>query len=163
MTPRAGWSAVKQAAKLAKSSLLSPNYFNQLDMSVTAHADIAAHFTKIRTRKERYMVMNLNEEGTEVSLTKFGERSEDFANFAACFTADQPALGVIDFEFEEDGRSQSKIIYVRYTPDACTKTQLKFQYANASDFVKAKCNPINKELQINDLADMTFEYFKGEL
>ena len=126
------------------------NYFNQLDMSVTIHADIAAHFTKIRTRKGRWMVMNLNEDGTEVNMTKFGERSEDFASFAACFTTDQPALGVIDFEYEDDGRQQSKIVYVRYTPDACSITQLKFQYANASDFVKAKCNPINKELQIND-------------
>ena len=132
-------------------------------MSVAIHEDIAANFTKIRTRKGRFMVMAMNEEGTEVVCTAFGERTEDFAAFAGNFVADVPALAVIDFEYESDGRAQSKIIYVRFTPDACSSTQRKFQYANASDFVKAKCNPINKELQINDIADMTADYFKGEL
>jgi hypothetical protein len=132
-------------------------------MSVQIAEDIASNFTKIRTRKGRYMVMSMNEEGTAVTCEHFGERAADFATFAGHFVADQPALAVIDFEYEMDGRQQSKIIYVRFTPDACTVTQTKFKYANASDFVKAKCNPINKELQINDIADMTADYFKGEL
>ena len=132
-------------------------------MSVAIAEDIASNFTKIRTRKGRFMVMGMNEEGTEVNCNQFGERDADFASFASHFVADTPALAVLDFEYEADGRSQSKIIYVRFTPDACSSTQRKFQYANASEFVKAKCNPINKELQINDIADMTADYFKGEL
>ena len=132
-------------------------------MAVAIHEDIASNFTKIRTRKGRFMVMGMNESGTEVTCNMFGERDADFASFASHFVADTPSLAVLDFEYEADGRTQSKIIYIRFTPDACSSTQRKFQYANASDFVKAKCNPINKELQINDIADMTADYFKGEL
>ena len=87
-------------------------------MSVAIAEDIASNFTKIRTRKGRYIVMAMNEEGTEVNCEHFGERGADFAAFASHFTSDVPRLAVIDFEYEADGRQQSKIIYCRYTPDA---------------------------------------------
>ena len=57
--------------------------------------------------------------------------------------------------------NNNKIVFVNYVPDECSKNQLKFAYANHKETVKAKLQ-INKELQINDIADITRAKFIDE-
>ena len=61
----------------------------------------------------------------------------------------------------KSGVNNNKIVFVQYVPDDCTKNQLKFAYANHKEVVKAKIQ-VNKELQVNDHADVTRAKFIDE-
>jgi len=68
---------------------------------------------------------------------------------------DQPRYAIYDLEFEtKDGRKESKLVFIMYSPDLCTKGTLRFVYAQNKDAIKAKMSPVHKELQINDAADL---------
>ena len=89
------------------------------------------------------MVMNAG--GTEVSVEKVLDKEATFDDFKAALPDDQPRFGVWLLSYEKDGRKQSQICFVIYSPDACTNAGAKFAYANAKEAVKTKCSPVNKE------------------
>ena len=71
------------------------------------------------------------------------------------------------YEFEyttNDGRSESKIFFFLYAPDVCG-SNAKFVYATTKESLKKKVSPVNREMQINDWADLDEEKllksFKG--
>lgn len=69
--------------------------------------------------------------------------------------SNQPRYAVYDLEYKTaDGRNESKLVFVMYSPDNCTQGQLRFIYAQNKDAVKAKVSPVHKELQVNDPADL---------
>ena len=65
------------------------------------------------------------------------------------------------FELEyptPDGRTESKILFILYAPDICDARD-KFVYATTKENVRKKVQPFNKELQVNDWADIDAEGF----
>ena len=65
------------------------------------------------------------------------------------------------FELEypaADGRIESKILFLMYAPDIID-TKEKFVIATTKDAVKKKLQPFNKEIQVNDWADLDSEAF----
>ncbi len=65
------------------------------------------------------------------------------------------------FELEyptADGRIESKILFIMYAPDICPSKD-KFVIATTKDEVKKKLQPFNKEIQVNDWADLNDEAF----
>ena len=57
-----------------------------------------------------------------------------------------------------DGRTESKILFILYAPDICDSKE-KFVYATTKDELKKKVQPFNKEMQVNDWADLDDEGF----
>ncbi len=65
------------------------------------------------------------------------------------------------FELEhqlEDKRIESKILFILYAPDICD-TKEKFLYATSKDNFRKAVQPFNKEMQVNDWADLDVESF----
>ena len=65
------------------------------------------------------------------------------------------------FEIEyptSDGRIEAKILFIMYAPDIC-QSKDKFLIATTKDEVKKKLQPVNKEIQVNDWADLNDEAF----
>jgi hypothetical protein len=65
------------------------------------------------------------------------------------------------FELEypvSDGRIESKILFIMYAPDIMSSKD-KFVIATTKDEVKKKLQPFNKEIQVNDWADLNDEAF----
>jgi Cofilin/tropomyosin-type actin-binding protein len=65
------------------------------------------------------------------------------------------------FEIEyptTDGRTEAKILFLMYAPDICPSKD-KFVIATTKDEVKKKLQPFNKEIQVNDWADLDDESF----
>lgn len=117
--------------------------------------EIAENFSGLRSRKIRYMIVKMSDDGSKAEIQKAGERDATFADFKEAMPTDAPRWAVYDLEFKtEDGRQESKVVFVMYSPDACTQGPLRFQYANGKDAIKAKLNPVHRELQINDHADL---------
>ena len=66
---------------------------------------------------------------------------------------------VFDLEYKtSDGRTESKLIFILYAPDICDSKE-KFVYATTKEEVRKKVSPFNKELQVNDWADLDAESF----
>lgn len=66
---------------------------------------------------------------------------------------------VFELEFTgSSGAHESKILFILYAPDTCD-TGSKFTYATFKDVVRKKVQPFNKELQVNDWADLDAESF----
>ena len=61
----------------------------------------------------------------------------------------------------KNGVNSTKVCFVQFVPDDCTVNKLKFAYANHKEVVKAKIQ-VNKELQINDIDDVTRAKFIDE-
>ena len=57
-----------------------------------------------------------------------------------------------------DGTTAAKILFILYAPDICD-TKEKFVYATSKDELKKKVQPFNKEMQVNDWADLDVEGF----
>lgn len=126
--------------------------------------DIAAHFTDLRMKRAyRYLIIAINDEGNAASIEHAGARTDDFAAFKAKMPADAPRYAVYDLEFKtNDGRMESKVVFVMYSPDNCANGQSRFVYAQSKDGIKQKLNPVHKELQINDPSDLNEAEFISE-
>ena len=124
--------------------------------------------TAFGKRELRWAVLRIPEgqdAGCEVVGTSQGVpecNEETFAAFKALLPADQPRWAVYDLNFMKGGINNNKVIFVQYVPDDCNKNQLKFAYANHKEVVKTKVQQINKEMQINDPADVTRTKFVDE-
>jgi cofilin len=67
--------------------------------------------------------------------------------------------GVFEIEYPTaDGRTEYKILFIMYAPDICQASD-KFVIATTKDAVKKKLQPFNKEIQVNDWADLNDEAF----
>jgi len=76
-----------------------------------------------------------------------------------CFDFFLFRYGVYELEYKtDDGRNESKIVFVLYAPDV-VDSKFKFLYATTKEVMRKCCTPNNKELQINDWADLDEEKF----
>merc|ERR1712187_365562 len=81
-----------------------------------------------------------------------------FQDFVDALPEDQPRYGLVDVDFEsEDGRPQSKLTFVFWSPDDKTSVKDRMLYASSKDAIKKKFPGIMKELQANDLGDLVWE------
>ena len=67
-----------------------------------------------------------------------GNDDQDFEAMAAVVPDDQPRWILIDFHYEKGGVNNNKVVFIAYTPDACTKVSDKFAYANNKEKVKSQ-------------------------
>ena len=136
-----------------------------MSFEFTAEANTA--LTAFQQRKSRWAVFRIPEgsdAGCEVVAASEGAPEDSdavFDAFKANLPADQPRWAVYDLNFMKGGINNSKIIFVQYVPDDCTKNNLKFAYANHKEVVKSKLQ-VNKEIQANELDDVTRAKFIDE-
>lgn len=123
--------------------------------------DVMDQFAKLKGNQSSFMVCKI--QGSDILLESAGEKDAPFDQFAAALPESEARFGIVDFKFDTgDGRHVSKIVFVVYVPDTCTSMQEKFAYANFKGCFKQKLNPVHKEMQINDRADLTFDEFKDQ-
>jgi cofilin len=118
--------------------------------------NIALHFGDLRMKRaHRFLIMKVVNEGTLIEVEHVGERDSDFASFKEKMPKDEPRYAVYDIEYKtEDGRQESKIVFIFYSPDNCSNSKDRFVYASGKEACRTKINPVNKEFQINDHEDL---------
>ena len=104
---------------------------------------------KIKDKKE--IVLDSAAEKVAESTTWW----EDFKT--ALDTAKEPRYALIDCDYEStDGRPQSKLCFVFYSPDEGA-VQQRMLYASSKDAIKKKFPGIMKEVQANDMGDLEWD------
>merc|ERR1711964_407430 len=102
----------------------------------------------------RYVLFNI-ENSKKIVVEKKGELSQTFEDFCNSLPNDSPRYAVVEYEYKsEDGRDQSKLIFVFWSPDELTTVKEKMLYASSKDAIKKKLSGIHKEVQANDRQDL---------
>jgi cofilin len=97
--------------------------------SFTVSEDAIQHFNDMRMKRtHRYVILKV--EGSQAVLESVGAREATFDAFKEAMPKNEPRFAVYDLEFKkEDGRSESKVVFIMYSPDECTSIQLRFAYS----------------------------------
>ena len=111
------------------------------------------------------VMIQKDEAGAEqIVVETAGARDATFADFQNAMPKDAPRWAVYELEYktEQDDRYESKLVFLMYSPDTTKEKNARFVYAQQKEAVKQKMSPVNKELQINDWADIKESDFIAE-
>ena len=119
-------------------------------------ADVTQQFTDLRMKRAyRYLVFKINDAQTGIEVEQAGPRDATFEDFRGHMPTNEPRYAVYDLEItKSDGRHESKLLFIMYSPDTCTQSNLRVVYTTHKGSVKAKISPVYKEMQINDHSDI---------
>merc|ERR1711862_265818 len=87
-----------------------------------------------------------------------GDKSKTFEDFVKALPEDQARYALVDIDYQtDDGRPQSKLTFVTWSPDDKVGVKEKMLYASSKDAIKKKFTGIMKELQSNDYGDLEWD------
>ena len=113
-------------------------------------------YNEIKMKKSKKFVLFKIENKKEIVIDSEGDASKTFEDFKAALPEDQPRYGLVDIHYQtDDGRDQSKLTFVMWSPDDKCGVKDKMLYASSKDAIKKKFTGIMKELQANDMSDLT--------
>ena len=113
-------------------------------------------YNEIKMKKSKKYVLFKIENKKEIVIDCDGDASKTFDDFKAALPEDQPRYGLVDINYTtDDGREQSKLTFVMWSPDDKCGVKDKMLYASSKDAIKKKFTGIMKELQANDMSDLT--------
>ena len=123
--------------------------------SCTIAPEVSEAFKEVSQNKAKYLLAQIDDGTSNISLVAKGEKDATFDTFKAEFPADLPRYAFYNLQFTtDDGLKMSKILFVSYVPDDCKQMGLKFEYANFKEAFKSPHQPINKEIQVNIPLDL---------
>ena len=119
--------------------------------------EVCDAFAGVSAKTLRWAICKVD--GSNIVLVKTAPRESTLAELNAELT-NVPCFVVFDFEAtREDSSTICKTCFICFSPDDCTSMQAKFELQNFKASVKAKIN-CQKEMQINDKADLTESEFR---
>jgi len=103
----------------------------------------------------RYIVYKIADE--KIVVEHQADSSASYEEFVQKLPDAEPRYAVVDFEYAtDDGRPQSKLVFVLWSPDNGPVKQ-KMVYAASKDNLKRKLVGVAKELQANDPSEVLRE------
>merc|ERR1719311_2040137 len=115
-------------------------------------------YNEIKMKKSKKYVLFKIENKKEIVIDSEGDASKTFDDFKAALPEDQPRYGLVDIHYTtDDGRDQSKLTFVMWSPDDKCGVKDKMLYASSKDAIKKKLTGIMKELQCNDASDLEWK------
>ncbi len=104
-------------------------------------------------KSAKFLLFAMNEEATEVVLTKVGDKDASYQDFIEALPKDDCVYATIDFSFSHEGRDINKIIFVNWAPDSA-RVKRKMIYAGTKAVLKDKLVGISFEVQATDLSEI---------
>mmetsp|Transcript_50597 Transcript_50597/g.94490 ORF Transcript_50597/g.94490 Transcript_50597/m.94490 type:complete len:137 (+) Transcript_50597:80-490(+) len=112
-------------------------------------------YNEIKMKKEmRYVIFKIQDK-KEIVVESTGPASEKYEDFVKKLPEAEPRYALIDYDYmSTDGRPQSKLCFVFWSPDDKTSVKDRMLYASSKDALKKKMPGIMKEVQANDMGDL---------
>ena len=110
----------------------------------------------------KYIIFGLNAAQTEIEVIKKSGKDASYDEFLEELPENDCRYCVFDYEFTDDGRQQSKILFVVWAPDTA-KIKPKMLYASSKANFKKKLVGIGSEIQATDLAEVDEESVKEKV
>jgi len=101
---------------------------------------------------KRYIIYKIENE--KIVIECEADNKATYEEFVKALPEDEPRYAAVDFEYStDDGRPQSKLIFVLWSPDNGA-VKKKMIYAASKDNIKRKLVGCTKELQANDASEV---------
>ena len=113
--------------------------------------------------KLRYVIFKIKDK-KEIVFDTEGDASKTFDDFKTALPEDEPRYALVDIDYKtDDGRGQTKLTFVMWSPDDKAGVKPKMLYASSKDAIKKKCTGIMKELQANDMSDLEWSDVEAKM
>uniref|UniRef100_A0A6T1J6X8 ADF-H domain-containing protein n=1 Tax=Alexandrium monilatum TaxID=311494 RepID=A0A6T1J6X8_9DINO len=125
-------------------------------MSGVAVADECTEkYNQIKMKKDlRYVTFKI-EQYKQIVVEHEGPVSESYKDFVAKLPEAEPRYALVDIDYmTDDGRPQSKLCFIFWSPDDKTKVKDRMVYASSQDAIKKKFTGVMKAIQANDMSDL---------
>uniref|UniRef100_A0A6U6TV89 ADF-H domain-containing protein n=1 Tax=Zooxanthella nutricula TaxID=1333877 RepID=A0A6U6TV89_9DINO len=117
-------------------------------------------YTEIKMGKKLRFVLFKIEDKTNIVVERKEEKTDGSTGWDAFVEAvpdAEPRYALIEVDYKtEDGRDQSKLTFVFWSPDDGPVKE-KMLYASTKDTIKKKFTGIMKEVQANDKGDLEYK------
>lgn len=134
-----------------------------MSTGVQVNEEAISQFNDFKLQKNaqkgtRYMIFKIEGDSEIVQEGESGKREQTYDEFSTkIMETGEPRFGVFDAEFEtEDGRPNSKIVFVAYIPDSC-KIKQKMVYSGSKDALKRVLLGIMVDINATDAGEMSFD------
>jgi cofilin len=104
----------------------------------------------------RYALFKLSADQSQIVVDITAPPSANYADFVKALPANDCRYAVFDFEYDADGGTRNKILFVVWAPDSA-KIKAKMLYASSKDAVRKKLVGVGVEIQATDLAEIDRE------
>jgi len=101
----------------------------------------------------RFALFKLSADMGEVVVDQTAPPSSTYQDFVSKLPSNDCRYAVFDFEYEQDGGSRNKIVFVVWSPDSA-KIKAKMLYASTKDAIRKKLVGIGTEVQATDAAEI---------
>lgn len=129
-----------------------------MSSGVKVSDECVAVYNEIKMKKTKRYVTFKIENKKEIVVDADGPVSETFDDFVKALPEAEPRYALIDIDYmSEDGRPQSKLTFVMWSPDDKCGVKDKMLYASSKDAIKKKFVGIMKEVQANGMDDLVWE------
>jgi len=109
-------------------------------VSLTAETETALE--KFRSRKAKYVIYKINEEGTEIVVDSKGKRKADLKEFLKALPSNLMRLALYNHEYTTaDGRLTDKMFFIFWSPSGA-KTESKMRYSSDKAVLRALCDGV---------------------
>merc|ERR1711974_358460 len=104
--------------------------------------------------KYRYVIYKIADDKSSIDVEATGEATETYDQFKAKLPENDCRYAVFDYEWKtDDGRTQSKIVFINWAPDTAP-IKSKMVSAASKDTLKKTLIGIAKEVQATDAAEV---------
>eukprot|EP00747_Dinoflagellata_sp_TGD_P164328 gnl/TRDRNA2_/TRDRNA2_184124_c0_seq1.p1 gnl/TRDRNA2_/TRDRNA2_184124_c0~~gnl/TRDRNA2_/TRDRNA2_184124_c0_seq1.p1 ORF type:complete len:138 (-),score=43.77 gnl/TRDRNA2_/TRDRNA2_184124_c0_seq1:137-550(-) len=115
-------------------------------------------YNEMKMKKQLKFVLFKIQDKKLIVIDSQGDTSKTMDDFKAALPTDQPRYGLVDIEYTtDDGRPQQKLTFVMWSPDDTCSVKDKMLYASSKDAIKKKLVGVMKELQANEMSDLSEE------
>mmetsp|Transcript_80841 Transcript_80841/g.187688 ORF Transcript_80841/g.187688 Transcript_80841/m.187688 type:complete len:138 (+) Transcript_80841:73-486(+) len=131
---------------------------------VAASDECVEAYNQIKMKKDlRYVIYKI-ENAKEIIVESKGPSTETYKDFVAKLPDDEPRYALVDVDYTaDDGRPQSKLCFIFWSPDGKTSVKNRMVYASSKDAIKKKLTGVMKEIQANDISDLAEDEVHKEM
>jgi len=116
--------------------------------------ECVTRFTELKlSHTYRYVIFRVNESLTDVVVDTTGDHSSSFSEFVSALPSSDCRYAVFDFEYDVEGSTRSKIVFVLWSPDS-SRIKAKMLYTTTKDALKKKLVGIGVDIQATDLSEI---------
>ncbi|GAB0496336.1 hypothetical protein MMPV_007648 [Pyropia vietnamensis] len=116
----------------------------------------------VKERKYRAVIFAINDEMTEIKLEKtFGPNSKNsrggYEEFAKALPDDSCRYAVYDFEYEHQGATKNRIIFLLWSSDL-SKVRTKLIYSSSAEGLVSKLGAgVQRQIQVTDRDELSYD------
>ncbi|KAJ6232103.1 cofilin/actin-depolymerizing factor homolog-related [Anaeramoeba flamelloides] len=135
-------------------------FFQPFDISMTGistNDDCIEAYNDLKLNKKyRYVIFKLNDNDDEIVIDQTGDTNATYDDFTACLPSNECRYAVFDYEFDVEGQTRNKLLFVAWSPDN-SRVRYKMLYSTTKSSFKKKLIGIGVEIQATDSSEIDRE------